>query len=94
MSWSGRTIVMHGVDASAIARNERPGYVARSTDFGDTWTDETGDIVTMALNSGVWFGPDYYLTTSGEGILMKRNFEGAPLEKDPKSASKEELMYV
>ena len=29
----------------------------------------------MAVNSGVWYDQDFYLTTSGEGILAKRNFD-------------------
>ena len=52
--------------------------VWRSMDDGDTWIDETDDLVTLSVNSGTWFGEDFYLTTSGEGILVKRKFESAP----------------
>lgn len=29
----------------------------------------------MAVLSGVWYDQDFYLTTAGEGILAKRNFD-------------------
>jgi hypothetical protein len=29
----------------------------------------------MAVNSGVWYQKDFYLTTSGSGILVKRDFD-------------------
>mgnify|MGYP002630806635 CR=1 FL=1 len=74
-SWSGRTLVIHGRDTSAPARGEYAGYVWKSHDDGDTFVDETGDLVTMSVNSGTWYGDDLYLTTSGEGILVKRNFD-------------------
>ena len=47
-------LVIHGKDVSAPARGEYAGYVFKSQDDGDSWTTETGDIVTMAVNSGVW----------------------------------------
>ena len=74
-SWSGHTLVLHGKDLSAPARGEYAGFVWRSFDDGDSFTDETGGIVTMAVNQGVWHGADFYLTTSGEGILAKRGFD-------------------
>ena len=74
-SWSGRTLELHGKDLSAPSRGEYAGFVWRSFDDGDSFTDETDGIVTMAVNQGVWHGEDFYLTTSGEGILAKRNFD-------------------
>jgi len=74
-SWTGKTLVMHGKDSGAPRRGEYASFVWKSSDDGDTWTDETADLVTMAPNAGVWFGEDFYLTTSGEGILVKRAFE-------------------
>jgi len=50
--------------------------VFKSTDDGATWTDETGDIVTVSMGMGYWYEKDYYLVTSGEGIIVRRNFEG------------------
>ncbi len=74
-SWSGRTLELHGKDMSAPSRAQYAGFVWRSFDDGDSFTDETDGIVTMAVNQGVWHGEDFYLTTSGEGILAKRNFD-------------------
>ena len=56
-------------------RQEYGTYVWKSTDDGNTWTDETGDLVTISLGAGVWYENDFYLTSGGEGILVKRNFE-------------------
>ena len=33
--------------------------------------DETGDLVTISPNSGVWYDTDFYLVSSGEGIAVK-----------------------
>ena len=98
LSWSGNTLVMHGRDMSAPLRGKKAPYVAKSTDFGSTWSDETGDIITMAVNSGLWFGSDYYLTTSGEGVLLKRNFESPAAEYITSSMNQnvaaEEVVYL
>ena len=75
-SWSGKTLMMHGKDQSAPSRGEYAAFVWKSTDDGDTWTDETGDIITMAPNQGVWYEDDFFLTSSGEGIMVKRGMDG------------------
>jgi len=80
LSWTGNTLVIHGSDRSAIGRQEYGSFVWKSTDDGETFTDETGDLVTISLGAGVWYENDFYLTSGGEGILVKRNFE-------PKSAN-------
>ena len=49
--------------------------VFKSTDDGASWTDETGDIITVSMGMGCWYEKDYYLVTSGEGIIVRRNFE-------------------
>jgi hypothetical protein len=49
--------------------------VWKSTDDGETWVDETGDLVTISPGSGVWYDTDFYLVSSGEGITVKRDFE-------------------
>ncbi len=94
LSWSGSTLVMHGRDMSAPSRSEKSPYVAKTTDFGETWEDETGDIVTAAVNSGTWFGRDFYLTTSGEGLLLKRNFEAEATSSPEPKRAEEVLLYL
>ena len=74
-SWSGRTFVVHGRDPNAPARGDFPSYVYATTDDGDTWVDWLDDLVTMSLGSGVWFEKDFYLTSAGEGIMVRRNAE-------------------
>jgi len=75
LSWSGNTLVLHGVDLSAISRGEYGTAVWKSTNDGDDWTDETGDLVTISPGPGVWYEKDFYLVTRGEGLTVKRNFE-------------------
>jgi len=74
-SWSGNTLELHGRDLGAPLRGMYGGFVWKSSDDGDTWVDESGDLQTMGINAGQWYGKDFYLTTSGEGILAKRNFD-------------------
>ena len=77
--------ILAGADAcyapvlSMAEVRHHPHHRARQTfvDDGDTWMDESGDIVTMAVNAGAWFEQDFYLTTSGAGILMKAGFDGS-----------------
>ena len=47
----------------------------KSHDDGNTWTDETGDIVTNSPGSGVWYEKDFYLVSGGSGVMRKRGFE-------------------
>ena len=61
--------------SSVFAMKEKICEPTLRFDDGDSFTDETGGIVTMAVNQGVWHGADFYLTTSGEGILAKRSFD-------------------
>jgi len=75
LSWSGNTFVLSGGDLSAIGRGEYGVFVWKSVDEGDTWTDETGDLVTVSPGPGVWFEKDFYFVTRGEGLTVKRNFE-------------------
>jgi hypothetical protein len=75
LSWSGSTLVLHGNDPSAIGRGEYGTAVWKSCDAGDTWTDETGDLVTISPGPGVWYEKDFYFVTRGEGVTVKRNFD-------------------
>jgi hypothetical protein len=75
MSWSGKTLVLHGNDRGAIGRGEYGTYVWKSTNDGNDWTDETGDLATISVGSGVWYEKDFYFVTQGEGVLKKKDFE-------------------
>ena len=75
LSWTGKTLVLTGADLSAVGRGERATSVWKSTNDGDDWTDETGDIVTISPGPGVWYEKDFYFVTRGEGVTVKRNFE-------------------
>jgi len=55
LSWTGKTLVLHGTDRSAISRGAYGTNVWKSVDDGDSWTDETGDLVTISLGSGYWY---------------------------------------
>ena len=78
LSWSGRTLVLHGADLSAIGRNEYSTVVWKSSNDGKDWVDETGDLVTISPGPGVWYERDFYFVTRGEGVTVKRNFEEWP----------------
>lgn len=75
LSWSGKTLVLHGVDLSAVDRGEYATSVWKSCDDGETWMDETGDLVTISPGPGVWYEADFYFVTRGEGVTVKRNFD-------------------
>jgi len=75
LSWSGKTLVLHGGDLSAIGRREYGTAVWKSQDDGKTWTDETGDLVTISPGPGMWYENDFYFVTRGEGVTVKRNFD-------------------
>jgi len=75
LSWTGKTLVIYGNDRSAISRDAFGTAVWKSSDDGETWADETGDLVTISTGKAVWYENDFYFPTAGEGIVVKRNFE-------------------
>jgi hypothetical protein len=75
LSWSGKTLVLLGFDGSAIGRGARGTSVWKTSNDGDDWTDETGDVVTNSPGPGVWYENDFYFVTRGEGVMVKRAFE-------------------
>jgi photosystem II stability/assembly factor-like uncharacterized protein len=54
ISWTGNTLVLSGVDLGAINRGEYGTAVWKSSNDGDDWTDETGDLVTISPGPGEW----------------------------------------
>ena len=75
LSWTGKTLVVYGTDRTAITRQEFGTAVWKSSDDGETWTDETGDLATISMAHGRWYESDFYIITQGEGVIVKRNFE-------------------
>ena len=74
-SWSGETLVVYGRDPTAPARDQFPTYVLATTDDGETWVDWVDDLITMSPSSAVWYDKDFYLSSAGEGIMLKRGAE-------------------
>ena len=70
-SWSGKTLAMLGSGGTQSAVHPHASYVWRSLDDGDTWTDETADIVTQGAGISQWYGTELYLSSGGQGIMMK-----------------------
>jgi len=71
LSWTGKTMIVHGFDATRIKQGKKGAFVWRSTDDGDTFVDETDDMITNHPASGQWFGSKYYISSSGQGIMAK-----------------------
>jgi hypothetical protein len=68
-SWSGKTLVVHGSDYSALGKGRPAIFVMASTNGGETWVDWSDGLVTMAPASSAWFESDFYLSSAGEGIM-------------------------
>ena len=70
-SWSGKTLALGGRGGIMSAKHPHAVFVWISTDDGDSWTDETGDLVVMGAGLGQWFENVLYLDSFGQGILRK-----------------------
>ena len=70
-SWTGKTLALVGSGGVQSASHPHSGFVWISRDDGDTWEDETGDLVTMNFGIGQWFEGTLYLDSSGEGLMRK-----------------------
>ena len=90
LSWTGKTIVVHGcrygstrsgcvVDPAESAQGNKAIFVWRSTDEGDTFVDETDDMISNHPAGGHWYDGTFYISSSGQGILAKV-FEEEPVE--------------
>ena len=75
-SWTAKTLVVYGGDTSRPAHGKQAAFVFKSTDDGDSWADETADLAVMSVDGGRWFGSDWYVASPGEGLMVKRNFDG------------------
>ena len=70
-SWSGKTLVVHANGGVQSADHPHTAYVWKSTDDGDTWTDETDDIVTNRAGITGWYEKTLYMSSMGQGIFAK-----------------------
>ena len=70
-SWSGKTLIMMGSGGTQTADHPHAAFVWASKDDGETWTDETGDIVTMGPGAANWYEGDFYINSMGQGIMVK-----------------------
>jgi len=70
-SWSGETLILLGSGGPQSAWHPHAGYIWKSADDGNTWTDESADLVTMAVGAAQWYENRFYINTMGQGILYK-----------------------
>lgn len=71
-SWTGKTLALLGNGGAQSEQHPHTAYVWKSTDDGDTWTDETTDkIVTNGAGLGQWYGTSLYMNSGGQGIFAK-----------------------
>ena len=71
-SWSGKTLAMFNNGGTQSADHPHTAYLWKSTDDGDTWTDETADIVTNGAGISQWYGGTLYMSSGGQGIFAKK----------------------
>lgn len=70
-SWTGNTLILLGSGGTQSSWHPHAGFIWKSTDDGDTWTDESADLVTMAVGAAQWYENKFYINTMGQGILYK-----------------------
>ena len=70
-SWTGKTLALAGAGGVQSAHHPHAMYIWRSVDDGDTWTDETADLVTAGAGISQWYETKLYLSSAGQGILAK-----------------------
>ena len=71
-SWSRKTLIMMGSGGTQTKDHWHAPFVWVSKDDGETWTDETGDLVTMGPGAANWYEGDFYINSMGQGIQVKR----------------------
>ena len=70
-SWSAKTLVAFGSGGVQSSSHPHTAFLWKSLDDGETWTDETGDIVTMGFGVSQWYNETIYLSSMGQGIFSK-----------------------
>lgn len=70
-SWSGKTLAMVGSGGSPSPEHRHGAIAWISKDDGETWVDETADIVTLGPGIAQWYDKTLYINSMGEGIMRK-----------------------
>ena len=71
-SWTTKTLIMMGAGGTQSADHPHAAFVWMSKDDGETWTDETSDmLVTMGPGAANWYEDDFYINSMGQGIMVK-----------------------
>lgn len=70
-SWSGDTLILMGSGGTQSPEHPHAAFVWASNDDGETWRDETGDVVTMGPGAANWYEGDFYINSMGQGIMKK-----------------------
>ena len=70
-SWTGKTLALFGNGGTQSTSHPHTAYVWRSKDDGNTWTDETADIVTNGAGISQWYEDTLFLSSAGGGLLSK-----------------------
>lgn len=71
-SWTAKTLIMMGAGGTQTADHPHAAFVWASKDDGETWTDETSDmLVTMGPGAANWYENDFYINSMGQGIMVK-----------------------
>ena len=71
-SWTGKTLIMMGSGGTQSVDHPHAAFVWVSKDDGETWVDETSDmLVTMGPGAANWYENDFYINSMGQGIMVK-----------------------
>lgn len=71
-SWTTKTLIIMGAGGTQSTDHPHAAFVWMSKDDGETWTDETSDmLVTMGPGASNWYENDFYINSMGQGIMVK-----------------------
>jgi len=71
-SWTAKTLIMMGSGGTQSEDHPHAAFVWMSKDDGETWTDETSEmLVTMGPGAANWYDRDFYINSMGQGIMVK-----------------------
>ena len=70
-SWTAETLIMMGSGGTPTTDHPHAPFIWASKDDGESWSDETGGLVTMGPGEANWYEGDFYINSMGEGIMYK-----------------------